>query len=85
MPIGITDTGDPTNTKIQLKDGDTVVMVSDGISEGDSDLLRLTDLIGLNADMSVNDLARQIAVRAKSVNGDKDDMSVLVIRLSKAS
>jgi stage II sporulation protein E len=85
MPIGITDTADQTKTQLQLKLGDTVVMVSDGVSDGDGDTVRLTDFLGLNADMNVNDLAKQIAARAKAVKGDQDDMSVLVIRLSKAS
>ncbi len=80
LPIGISSEASPEHTKLKLAEGDTVVMISDGIA-GEN----LPDIIGLCADLTPRELAERIM--AKSVGGadEDDDKSVMVIKLSRAA
>ncbi len=80
LPIGINSVAVPERTELKLSDGDTVIMVSDGISSES-----LPDIIGLSADLSPRELAERIMAKSVSANDSDDDKSVMVIRISKAA
>lgn len=85
MPIGITKQVSPYETDFVLSDGDTVIMLSDGISDCPENELRISDVIGLGTHLSAKDLAERILERAIEINGKSDDMSALVVKILKAS
>ena len=85
LPVGITDEAESESTVFTLTEGDTVVMVSDGVASGPTDKVRITDVIGLGAELSPKDLADAIIKKAVSVNGRYDDMSAVVIKIRAAA
>ena len=85
MPIGISSDSTPFETEFILNDGDTVIMISDGIADCPENDLRIPDIVGLSSHLTPKELADRILTRAIEVNGKKDDMSALVIKIKKAS
>ena len=85
LPVGITDEAESESTFFTLNEGDTVVMVSDGVASGPTDKVRITDVIGLASELSPKELADAIIKKALSVNGSCDDMSAVVIKIHSAA
>lgn len=85
LPIGINSEAAPERLELKLMDGDTVIMVSDGVAQGPQDKLRLPDLIGISSSLDARELAGRILEKACEVSGKNDDMSVLVVKISKAA
>lgn len=85
MPLGINKDTNLSKTELQLDDGDTVVMVSDGVSEGPQDSFKVSDVLGLFGTLTAKELADRILSRAIEQKGRKDDMSAMVIKIKKAS
>lgn len=84
LPVGVLSGVEVETFAHRLSRGDTVVMVSDGLSmkdTGDDWLRRLIDSASLN--ISPQDLADEILDCALSLKGGEadDDMTVLVLRL----
>ena len=84
LPLGINTDSSPYETDFLLGEGDTVIMVSDGIAEKPDDQTKITDLLGLLCDVTPKELADRIVAHALEVRGRSDDMSAIVIRLKKA-
>ena len=86
LPVGIIPGVKLSHASVQLKPGDTVVMVSDGITEADRDDLAagwLTDLLCeacAGDGTGPNTLAAKIAAGAQSKYGsrERDDLTVVV-------
>lgn len=85
MPIGIDSESTPFETDFVLTEGDTVIMVSDGIADCSEEELRIPDIIGLSSHLTPKELADRILDKAIEISGKKDDMSALVVRINKAS
>lgn len=84
LPVGVLSGVEVETFAHRLSQGDTIVMVSDGLSmkdTGDDWLRRLLDSASLN--ISPQDLADEILNHALTLKGGEadDDMTVLVLRL----
>lgn len=92
VPIGIIRGVDAQRLRFDVKDGDVIVMVSDGITEGDDDCVWLTDMLAAECgpETDHNELAKKIILssrRAAHLKGiDKyDDASVVIIKINLLS
>ena len=86
IPLGITPEATPERIRFNLRDGDTVIMVSDGIAQDSEDGEWLADLIKENSDRSPEQLAAAIlseASRRKETDPTRDDMTVSVTRIRR--
>lgn len=84
VPIGIIQEPDTKTIRISLDEGDVIVMVSDGITQGKEECPWLFELLlGQGEDFSADRLADRIIKYAKG-EGATDDLSVLVIKVDKA-
>lgn len=83
VPIGILNTLDVQKTEFPLRAGDTVVMVSDGILQGDEDCEWLTSYLAGAATQTPEEIVYHICRR--SAEGEKhDDCSVVALRILDA-
>ena len=83
MPIGINRDASPEEISFDLREGDTVVMMSDGVSSdiGESDWIT-RELVG-KAELTSKEISEAILEKAKTRNGLNDDMTVLTIKIVK--
>lgn len=84
MPVGITERVTPEEMSFTLSAGDIVIMVSDGVAAEPSDGSIFTDILTAGAFSGINELADRILSRAVKRNGRTDDMTVMVVEISKA-
>ena len=83
VPIGILNTLDVQKTDFPLRAGDTVVMVSDGILQGDEDCEWLTSYLAGAAAQTPEEIVYHICRR--SAEGEThDDCSVVALRILDA-
>jgi stage II sporulation protein E len=82
LPIGITREISSEEIRFELKGGDLIVMISDGVSQSFEDGAWLLSVLSdeINADAPLADIARSLIEKAKTKNGRNDDMSVVVLR-----
>ena len=87
LPAGIVSKITAEETKINLKDGDVIVMLSDGIIDTADSAIEdnpwLVELLDERRDKSAGELCDAILASALSRFGATDDMSVAVIKVSK--
>ena len=83
MPVGITERVTPEEMSFTLSAGDIVIMVSDGVAAEPSDGSIFTDILTAGAFGSINELADRILSRAVKRNGRTDDMTVMVVEITK--
>ena len=82
MPVGLpSEAPEADYTKLQLEVGDVVVMVSDGLTEGDDDAW-LTALLSDRRFTTAPALAAAILDAGTARTGGRDDSTVLVLKLS---
>ena len=80
MPVGILEQADFAHTSVTLAQGDTVVLVSDGATQGNSEWI--ARMATSDAYDSARALAKAIACRAKeSCGAHADDISVAVLKI----
>ena len=83
-PIGIIGTLDAERHDFQLRVGDTVVMISDGILNDDPECEWLTAYLHHSAGRKPEELVSQICNHAR--NGERrDDCSAVALRIIEAS
>lgn len=83
VPVGIIRELDAKKISFDVSDGDVIVMVSDGVTEGKEECPWLFELLKKNLEgEGVRHTAELIAERARCENGN-DDISVVVIKISK--
>jgi stage II sporulation protein E len=82
MPIGITKEATPEEMSFNLKEGDTVIMLSDGIASDISDGSWIASTV-CGGFSSNEELAAKIMKKAKEINKQTDDMTVFVISINK--
>lgn len=85
LPIGITREITAEEIRFELRAGDLIIMISDGISQSFEDGIWLADLLssGIDPDCGLEDIAAIILEAAKSNNRRSDDMTVSAIRISE--
>ena len=83
VPIGILNTLDVQKTDFPLRAGDTVVMVSDGILQGDDEGEWLTSYLTSVTTQSPEEIVYQICRRCAE-RDTHDDCSVVALRILDA-
>ena len=84
VPIGLMKNLDAEKTDFEIKEGDVIIMLSDGIIGADEDMGWLLALLVKPLPDSLEDCAKEIIIRAQSKNECKDDMTVSIIKIKKA-
>ncbi len=84
LPAGIISKLTAEETTVSVKNGDFIVMFSDGITDSSEDNPWLVELLDANRDKSAFDLCENILSEALTRFGATDDMSVAVIEIHNA-
>lgn len=82
-PIGLLSSVDSERTKAEIKPGDHIIMLSDGVSDESEDAPWLLLLLGEPPKKDLREYAEIILSEAKKNRVAKDDMSVIVIRVNE--
>jgi len=82
-PIGIMDEIDAEKIKFDLKDGDVLVMMTDGVTQSLEDGVWLANLITYEWDERLDVMAEKIIDNAALSNKRNDDMTVVLVRVSE--
>jgi stage II sporulation protein E len=83
LPIGITREIASEEIRFGIKDGDLIVMISDGVSQSFEDGVWLLTMLSeeLDPDAPANVIAGSILDRARKNNGRSDDMTVIAVKV----
>lgn len=81
-PVGILPEMDAKQIEIDVRDGDVIVMVSDGITDGDGECPWLADHLSQTAQQDPTELSRHI-LRDAAERGSADDLSAIVLTVRK--
>ena len=82
-PVGILKEIDAKQIDFDVKTGDTVVMVSDGITGGDSECLWLLDYLDATEENDPARIAERVVARAAEED-DPDDLSAIALLIDRA-
>ena len=80
MPLGIMDEPDMQRLRFNAESGDTVVMVSDGVTRGREDCVWLLSMLTSEWSDGPEAMARMIAERARE-EGSDDDITVSIVQI----
>jgi len=80
IPIGIISEIDIKRVELELYDGDIIVMVSDGVTQGKEECPRLFELLKSNRSSDLKRIS-ELVLKYALDNGGKDDISVLALRV----
>lgn len=80
-PIGLMPTLDAEKIRVEVRSGDTVIMLSDGISASAADAAWLLSFLSKEDFSSAEDYARKILALAEKNSRSRDDMTVSVINI----
>ncbi|MBQ8310684.1 MAG: SpoIIE family protein phosphatase [Clostridia bacterium] len=83
VPIGIICALDAQQTRFELREGDTVVMISDGIMQSDAECEWLTSYLKEVAEADPEEIVYRICHHAAE-NDTHDDCSVIALRIHRA-
>ncbi|MBQ2863310.1 MAG: SpoIIE family protein phosphatase, partial [Clostridia bacterium] len=78
IPIGITERIRAEKIKFKLREGDVVVMASDGVTEGSARTRRMIELLCARPSDEPLDIAAYLLSSIKDLSGAEDDMTVAV-------
>ncbi len=83
-PIGLMNTIDTEKVRVEVRDGDMIIMLSDGVSQTSDDAPWLLEFLArpIKKD-SLKDYADRIIALARENSKSGDDMSVAVIKITK--
>lgn len=85
-PVGALEEPVAEKIEFEIRDGDTVILISDGIACCDKDIIWLCDLISDSGEgASAEEICELIASYAKETFGCEDDMTVCAVGISLAS
>ena len=82
-PIGILDEPDVERLGFSLQNGDVIVQVSDGVTQGEEDCPWLVDMLRARYDGDTHQFAKSVLSRAAT--GEHDDLSVIVTEIKHAA
>ena len=85
MPIGILANADTKRFEFELSEGDTVIMMSDGITGGHEECPWLFDLLRQNIDSSGLERTADLILKYAVGHGSEDDISLAIIRVNGVS
>lgn len=80
-PIGLLSTIDTEKIRVEIKPGDYVIMLSDGVADPSEDAPWLLLMLGEPPKKSLKEYAEDILLEAKKNTDQRDDMSVIVMRI----
>jgi stage II sporulation protein E len=80
VPIGILGALDVQSTPYKLKEGDTVVMISDGILQNDPDCKWITDYLCGASNLTTDEIVYRICLHAAECE-EHDDCSAVALRI----
>lgn len=83
MPLGFIKQVDAEKTSATVREGDLIIMTSDGVCQVGEDAPWLIDALNSTPDLSPKEYAQRILRAARASGKGEDDMSVLVMRLCK--
>ena len=83
VPIGIISNLDAQIKHYTVREGDTVVMISDGIEQNDPDGVWLTSYLSTCGNATPEEIVYQICVHAADCEGH-DDCSAIALRITSA-
>jgi serine/threonine protein phosphatase PrpC len=82
-PIGLMSVVDSERTKTEIKPGDYIFIMSDGVSDESEDAPWLLLLLGEEPPKSLDEYAKTILTEARKNRESQDDMSIIVIRVNE--
>ena len=82
-PIGLLSSIDTERTRVELRGGDHIIMVSDGVADESDDAPWLLLLLGEAAPPDLREYADLILKEAAKNSKNPDDMSVIVLRVEE--
>lgn len=83
-PVGILSSFTAESTRFDVRPGDLIFMLSDGIVQNGEDGAWLAELVKLDKTSDPSMLAAKILERAAEINTRTDDASAAVIRIKAA-
>ncbi len=83
-PIGLMKSIDSEKIRVEVREGDIVVMLSDGILQTAEESTWLLELLSRKPKQNLKEYAELILSEAKKNSRTGDDMSVIVARISRA-
>ena len=84
-PIGLMKSIDAERIRVEVKSGDYVIMLSDGVSQTTEDAIWLLELLNCPPKPDIKAYAEYILEEARKNSKSGDDMSVSVIRILNAA
>lgn len=84
LPVGILREPDTKRIGFDVGDGDVVVMVSDGVTQGKEECPWLFDLLRGNISTLGIEKTADLVVNYAKKEGSTDDLSVLILKIDKA-
>lgn len=82
-PLGLMDRVDAEVIKTEVKAGDRVVMLSDGVNGSDGDPSWLPKVLSANAEAEPKNLANAVLAAARARGAGMDDMTVSVVKITE--
>jgi serine/threonine protein phosphatase PrpC len=79
--MGVLRMLDSEEASFELRGGDTVILLSDGVMAGAEDGGWLKELLSAESETAAEELARKILARAAQ-SGETDDKTALVVQLA---
>lgn len=83
VPIGLMKNIDAERIRVEVKGGDYIVMLSDGVSQSPEDSTWLLELLSKPAKVDIREYAEYILSEAQKHSKSLDDMTVAVARVIK--
>lgn len=80
VPVGILKKADMREIDFDLREGDVLVMVSDGVSECESDSLPLLDYLNTHKSAAPEDMTADIIALSRA-NGRQDDLTAVAVKI----
>lgn len=84
-PIGLMKTVDAEKIRVEVKSGDYIIMLSDGISTSVEDSAWLLSYLTREAPNDLEEYGKEIIRLAKKNTGSRDDMTVSIIKIIKSN
>ena len=83
-PIGLMRSIDSEKIRVEIKPGDYIIMMSDGVADSADDAPWLLLMLGEPPKKNLDEYAKAILEEAKKNTTGRDDMSVVVIRVDES-